>query len=103
MLLLMLFKKLLLTLRVITYSYRYIIHFVVCVGGDSCCVDGICGENQGDCDADSDCQAGFVCGADNCVGDTFDATDDCCIFDRKIHNRHYAFSIFLGEYPQIHA
>jgi len=49
-----------------------------CKGGDSCCTDGICGVNEGDCDSDSDCQEGLVCGKDNCVGDTFDSTDDCC-------------------------
>ena len=53
-------------------------YYVGCVGGDSCCVEGACGENEGDCDADSDCQAGFICGSDNCNGDSFDDTDDCC-------------------------
>ena len=34
--------------------------------------------NEGDCDSDADCEAGLVCGQDNCRGDGFDDTDDCC-------------------------
>jgi len=49
-----------------------------CIGGDSCCHDGICGENEGDCDKDHDCVDGLACGEDNCVGDSFQDTDDCC-------------------------
>ena len=30
----------------------------LCDGGDSCCVNGICGVGEGDCDNDSDCQPG---------------------------------------------
>ena len=39
---------------------------------------GYCGEGEGDCDADADCAGSLVCGTDNCVGDGFDDTDDCC-------------------------
>ncbi len=51
---------------------------VYCDGGDDCCVDGMCGDGQGDCDFDTDCLPGHVCGTHNCIGDTFDDTDDCC-------------------------
>ena len=50
-----------------------------CNGGDSCCSsDNMCGDGEGDCDYDGDCISG-VCGTDNCVGEGFDSTDDCCI------------------------
>merc|ERR1719150_3046153 len=49
-----------------------------CNGGDSCCSsDNMCGDGEGDCDHDGDCLSG-VCGTDNCVGEGFDSTDDCC-------------------------
>lgn len=59
-----------------------------CFGGDSCCGSNgyQCGEGEGDCDYDSDCKPGLVCGKDNCKnpdihpdGAGYDATDDCCI------------------------
>merc|ERR1711970_1264482 len=59
-----------------------------CIGGDSCCsvdydddgsVDEECGLGEGDCDTDSDCLEGLVCGTDNCQGTGFDSTDDCCM------------------------
>jgi hypothetical protein len=52
---------------------------VRCAGLDSGCTD--IGENDGDCDRDSDCHGDLVCGIDNCEqgGDMiFDSTDDCC-------------------------
>jgi len=50
-----------------------------CSGGDSCCTStNKCGVGEGDCDSDSDCQSGLVCGVDNCSGSGFDSTDDCC-------------------------
>jgi len=51
-----------------------------CNGGDSCCdskPDG-CLEGEGDCDTDSHCAGDLVCGKDNCVGEGFDKSDDCC-------------------------
>jgi len=37
------------------------------------------GEGDGDCDRDSDCMPGLVCGTDNCdVGNVFTSSDDCC-------------------------
>merc|ERR1719430_1806463 len=59
-----------------------------CTGGDSCCsvdydddgsVDEECGLGEGDCDTDSDCLEGLVCGKDICQGTGFDSTDDCCM------------------------
>merc|ERR1719430_253048 len=50
-----------------------------CSGGDGCCTpDSPCGFNEGDCDVNADCKPGLACGVDNCWGDNFDATDDCC-------------------------
>ena len=53
-----------------------------CTGGDSCCaMDNKCGEQGGDCDADSDCVDGLKCGHKNCVkksGLQWEPTDDCC-------------------------
>jgi len=50
-----------------------------CNGGDSCCrADNKCEEGEGDCDSNNDCQSGLECGENNCVGDGFDDTDDCC-------------------------
>jgi len=54
-------------------------HF--CNGGDSCCQNRPwhrCGIGEGDCDQDTDCERGLVCGKDNCQGSGFDSTDDCC-------------------------
>jgi len=51
----------------------------VCDGGDSCCTsENPCEEGEGDCDYDSHCVGDLQCGKDNCQGDTFDSTDDCC-------------------------
>ena len=36
-----------------------------------------CADGEGDCDYDGDCLSG-ICGTDNCVGEGFDSTDDCC-------------------------
>ena len=56
-------------------------------GGDACNgVDVGCtqmDEGDGDCDYDSDCKKGLVCGADNCgeysdQDHEWDDTDDCC-------------------------
>ena len=54
-----------------------------CDGGsgqkDCCGLKGYkCGEGEGDCDKDDDCKSGLVCGTDNCVGDSFGSTSDCC-------------------------
>ena len=44
----------------------------------SCCnLLNKCGENEGDCDHDDDCNAGLKCGTDNCPAG-FHALHDCC-------------------------
>ena len=40
-----------------------------CRGGDGCCVKNnlkMCGEGDGDCNNDYDCDVGLVCRKDNC-------------------------------------
>ncbi len=50
-----------------------------CHGGDSCCTSKKkCGDMEGDCDSDDHCAEGLKCGRNNCIGDTFDDSDDCC-------------------------
>jgi len=51
-----------------------------CNGGDSCCDSkpNGCLVGEGDCDIDSHCAGNLVCGEDNCVGISFDRSDDCC-------------------------
>ena len=53
----------------------------ICTGADNCCGrNGYkCGLGEGDCDRNSDCIGDLVCGKNNCVGDGFDPTDDCCV------------------------
>ena len=57
---------------------------VLCNGTtDGCCnSDCPCGENEGDCDNDSECDANLKCGQgngfdDNCPN-TFPSWSDCC-------------------------
>jgi len=49
-----------------------------CKGDDDCCNGRQCGINEGDCDSDIHCAGTLICGNDNCEGDGFDGTDDCC-------------------------
>ena len=53
-----------------------------CMGGDSCCTEeNKCGEQEGDCDSDSQCLDGLKCGDNNCTNKTgmkWDSGDDCC-------------------------
>ena len=37
-----------------------------------------CDVGEGHCDSDNACKGDLVCGKDNCSGNTFDSTDDCC-------------------------
>ena len=61
-----------------------------CCGRDDGCNGGL-EEGDGDCDSDSDCASGLLCGKNNCADfrgalgwpqghdqDTWDRTDDCC-------------------------
>ena len=58
-----------------------------CSGEDSCCTSSKkCGVDEGDCDWNSDCQDGLVCGIDNCPDKpSFDNTDDCCKPGTQVH------------------
>ena len=68
-----------------------------CIGGDSCCTESNqCGINEGDCDTCSQCSGDLVCGNDNCQGDTFEATDDCCMKGEYISIR-YQFGINVSS------
>ena len=55
---------------------------VYSVGADNCCTsENKCGEWDGDCDSNSVCQTGLICGYNNCprkYGDNWDLTDNCC-------------------------
>ena len=45
----------------------------------SCCSSfSQCGENEGDCDANSDCLGNLKCGTNNCIGANFPFQADCC-------------------------
>lgn len=46
-------------------------------GNDHCCTtDSPCGAQEGDCDADDDCEGTLQCGHRNCA---WDGDDDCCV------------------------
>ena len=53
-----------------------------CKGADNCCTsENKCGEWDGNCDSNSVCQTGLICGYNNCprkYGDSWDLTDNCC-------------------------
>ena len=57
-----------------------------CRGGEHCCYIGHanrCGEGEGDCNTDNDCDGSLVCGQNNCLktrnaGGLYDDQDDCC-------------------------
>ena len=57
---------------------------MTCRGGAACCgreSHRQCGEGEGDCDEDGQCQGLLQCGEDNCQtksGGSWDQTDDCC-------------------------
>ena len=70
------------------YTNIFISTATGCNGGDDCCIndgESKCGEGEGDCDGDEDCQPGLFCGQDNCIGfgPSFDKSDDCCTKKRK--------------------
>ena len=67
-------------------NIKIFIFLLGCNGGNTCCTpDNKCGEDEGDCDADNDCQDGLKCGIDNCSNkgngnpnNEWNAEDDCC-------------------------
>ena len=50
------------------------------LGDEHFCASGIpCGEDEGDCDSNDECQNGLVCGSNNCPASLgFDSEVDCC-------------------------
>ena len=70
-----------------------------CKGDDDCCGRNgdLCGKGEGDCDKDKHCKHGLVCGFNNCEGNGFDPTDDCC--DGKLLGaeiiKHMKFHLLL--------
>ena len=50
------------------------------LGDEHYCASGIpCGENEGDCDYNSECQSNHFCGSNNCPTSLgFDSAVDCC-------------------------
>ena len=55
-----------------------------CTGGNECCDKQMCGEGEGDCDADSQCTGNLKCGDSNCSWGSkeglgrWGSADDCC-------------------------
>ena len=50
-----------------------------CRGGEHCCVRNdvkMCGEGDGDCNHDRDCDSGLICGDDNCSQQVSDGGGD---------------------------
>ena len=51
------------------------------LGDEHFCTSGSpCGENEGDCDSDSECQENHICGSNNCLAslELFYPEGDCC-------------------------
>ena len=44
-----------------------------------CTPESPCGEYEGDCDTDSDCQTGLRCGQSSCRSYFYKYKRDCCI------------------------
>ena len=72
-----------------TLAFEYSILFLgtakrICDGstddgyGSCCTADNPCSLGEGDCDNAEDCEEGLTCGSNNCVGDNFSSTHDCC-------------------------
>ena len=62
-----------------------------------CSSNNPCKHGQGDCDDDSECSPGHVCGQDNCQNFSSQAlaTADCCVHgkntDRTLTSDHFQF------------
>ena len=67
--------------KLIKYITAILPNLTGCDGshGSGCCTSSTpCGENEGDCDGDSDCFGNLKCGDDNCNNSTFSWWEDCC-------------------------
>ena len=62
-----------------------------CNGDTSFCSSNYpCGEDEGDCDSDGECNAGLICGQNNCPYQLGFATSvDCCIPQSSRKNRYF--------------
>ena len=65
--------------------------YVPTIGDENFCSSGIsCGENEGDCDSNSECQSSLFCGYNNCpVSLGFDSEIDCCSTTQVIESPNY--------------
>ena len=61
------------------------------LGDEDFCASGIpCGEDEGDCDSNSECQSSLFCGYNNCpVSLGFDFEIDCCSTTQVIESPNY--------------
>merc|ERR1712183_614296 len=62
-------------------------------GSGRCCTTGTpCIQGEGDCEDDTDCADGLMCGENNCknFGDFFHERDDCCVKQElRCRGRHF--------------
>ena len=74
-------------LQIDVYNFVHVIDPNDCkFGGNDCCTEEKpCKEDEGDCDNDDECAGNLKCGEDNCIGDAFDHSDDCCIGKPNIY------------------
>ena len=66
--------------RGLYYTIEIIQSLCFKVPGDDefCTPENTCGEGNGDCDTDEDCELALVCGTDNCKNAKFEDWVDCC-------------------------
>ena len=58
-----------------------------------CKSDNPCGENEGDCDSDDECQDGLKCGSNNCPSSLgFDSEIDCCYKPTELMSPNYPYN-----------
>ena len=66
-----------------------------------CCQHKVekCGENEGDCNDDSHCKSGLICGHNNCPtgsGSNFNQFTDCCTKGTTVIRYFYALSPIIA-------
>ena len=66
---------------------------------DFCTTVTPCGENEGDCDSNSECQSNHFCGSNNCLASLgFDTAIDCCSSTQIMSpNFPYSYPIYAEE------